>query len=246
MRGVVADVAVGVGMGVAPLPGGLAEEGDVEQVGFAGVDRCRLRFGNGGRDERLLDGVGVDAVIDLRERALEVPPELEAVIFVVLEAAEFFDEIDFELGADPHAEFKGDVRVSIGAAVAPGGGLNADCVGLCDPLFDADLVAVQAGLTFNCGEFAIIKTRVEHRLPDAKKLNGVAVAKPVGDEKLAVLGLEHVGQGDVVAIGAGDNGDGCSLNREGEFRGLFHRVVVPVSSIHFSRKGRSSSTQPRF
>ena len=61
--GVVADVALGVGMGVAPLPGGLAEEGDVEQVGFAGVDRGRLRFGNGGRDERLFDGVGVDAVI---------------------------------------------------------------------------------------------------------------------------------------------------------------------------------------
>ena len=29
-RGVVAEVALGIGMGVAPLLGGLAEEGDVE------------------------------------------------------------------------------------------------------------------------------------------------------------------------------------------------------------------------
>jgi hypothetical protein len=41
-------------------------------------------FAYGGRDERLLDGVGVNAVIDLREGALEVPSELEAVVFVVL------------------------------------------------------------------------------------------------------------------------------------------------------------------
>ncbi len=40
--GVVADVALGIGMGVAPLPGGSDEESNVE-VGFAGVDRGRLR-----------------------------------------------------------------------------------------------------------------------------------------------------------------------------------------------------------
>jgi len=39
-RRVVADVALGTGMGIAPLLGGLAEEGDVEQVGFVG-NSCR-------------------------------------------------------------------------------------------------------------------------------------------------------------------------------------------------------------
>ena len=80
-RRVVADIALGVGMGVAPLRGGLAKESDVEQVGFAGV--------------------GVDAVIDLRESALKVPAELEAVVFVVFEALEFLDEVELELDGDP-------------------------------------------------------------------------------------------------------------------------------------------------
>jgi len=40
--GVVADVALGVGVGVEPLFGGLAEEGDVEQVGLAGIDGVGL------------------------------------------------------------------------------------------------------------------------------------------------------------------------------------------------------------
>ena len=75
-RGVVADVAIGVGMGVAPLLRRLAEEGDVEQVGLAGVNEAGLSLGDGGRDERILDRVGVDAVVDLGEGALEVPTEL--------------------------------------------------------------------------------------------------------------------------------------------------------------------------
>ena len=54
-----------------------------------------------GRDEGVLDGVGVDAVVDLGEGALEVPIQLEVVIFVVFEALEFLDEIQFELRAEP-------------------------------------------------------------------------------------------------------------------------------------------------
>jgi hypothetical protein len=47
-----------------------------------------LSLGDGGRDERLLDGIGVDAVVDLGEGALEVPIELETVILLILEALE--------------------------------------------------------------------------------------------------------------------------------------------------------------
>ena len=39
----------------------------------------------------------VDAVVDLGEGALEVPIELEAVVFVVLEALKFDDEVELEL-----------------------------------------------------------------------------------------------------------------------------------------------------
>jgi hypothetical protein len=84
---VVADVALGIGVGVAPLFRGLAEKGDVEKIGLAGVGEAGLGLGDGGGDEGFLDGVGVDAVIDLGQGALEVPFQPEAVVFVVLEAA---------------------------------------------------------------------------------------------------------------------------------------------------------------
>ena len=45
-----------------------------------------------------------------------------------------------------------------------------------NPLFNADLVAIQASLAFNCGEFAIIKSGVEDGLPYAKELHGVPVS----------------------------------------------------------------------
>ena len=50
-----------------------------------------LGLGDGGRDEGVLDGIGVDAVVDLGEGALKIPIELEPVIFLVLEALEFLD-----------------------------------------------------------------------------------------------------------------------------------------------------------
>jgi len=88
---VISDQKRGSGIGIAPLFGGLAEEGDVEQVRLAGIDGGGLGFGDGGRDEGVLDGIGVDAVVDLGEGALKIPIELEPVIFLVLEALEFLD-----------------------------------------------------------------------------------------------------------------------------------------------------------
>ena len=92
-RGVVAEVALGSGMRIAPLLRGLAEEGNIEEVRFVGVDEARLLFVHAGRDESLLDLIGMDAVIDLGEDALEVSVKLKAVVFVVLEALEFLDKV---------------------------------------------------------------------------------------------------------------------------------------------------------
>ncbi len=53
-------------------------------------------------------------------------------------------------------------------------------------------MAVEASLTFNYGEFTIIKIRVENRLPDAEELHRVPVPEPVGDEEVAILSPQHV------------------------------------------------------
>ena len=60
-------------MGVAPLAGCDAEHGHVEHVGLLGVDDVGLFLGHLLGDEVLLDGVGVDAVVDFRQLALRRP-----------------------------------------------------------------------------------------------------------------------------------------------------------------------------
>ena len=100
------------------------------------------------------------------DRALEIPPELEPVVFFILETMEFLDQVNFEFSADPHTEFRGNVFVRVGTTVPSGGSPQATQVGFCDLVLDADLVAVQAGMTFNCGEFAITKIGVMDAFPD--------------------------------------------------------------------------------
>jgi hypothetical protein len=65
-----------------------------------------------GGTRAILDGVCVDAVVDLGERALEIPFELEAVALVHLETLKLPDEVEFELHRDPGGELEGDVLVS--------------------------------------------------------------------------------------------------------------------------------------
>ena len=65
------------------------------------------------------------------------------------------------------------------------------------------------------------------RLPDAEELDGVPVAQPVGDEKLAILGLEHVRQRNEIAVLRVQHSDFGSLDFNGEFGGLlFHARKV--------------------
>jgi len=58
----------------------------------------------------------VDPGIDLGERALELPAELETVGLVILEPREFLDEVELELHGNPG----GDVFVGVGATLATG------------------------------------------------------------------------------------------------------------------------------
>jgi len=163
---VIADVALGVRVSVAPLLRGLSEEGDVEQVGLVRVDEGGLLLAHGDRNERLLDGIGVDAVVDLGEGALEAPPELEAVVFVIFETLEFFDEVELEFRAEPGAELEGDVLVGVGAAVASGARDQSFGPGQVDPFFGGEEETVPSGLISNSLEFEGIKIRVMYLLPN--------------------------------------------------------------------------------
>jgi hypothetical protein len=77
----------------------------------------------------------MDAIIDFREITLDVPPQLP--VFLVFQPLKFLDQINLKFGADPHAEFKGNVFVGIGAAISPGGRSEADGVCFFNPFLDA-------------------------------------------------------------------------------------------------------------
>ena len=64
--------------------------------------------------------VGMNAVIELGQGAVEVPGEGKAAVFVVLEPLKFLDEVEPELDRHPGSEFKSDVLVRVSAAVTPG------------------------------------------------------------------------------------------------------------------------------
>src|SRR3569832_2388342 len=175
---------------------------------------------HGGGNEVGLDGIGVDAVVEHGQGAVEVPGQRKAADLVVFLLLVFLDLVDLEFGADPHADFYGVVLVGVGAAVSARAGLQADGPGFLRPLLYAELVAVEARLAFNYGEFAVIKSGVVDRLPNAEEFDGVAVSEPVGNEKVPVLGFEHVGQGNEIPFLTAENGHVRSPDVDGGFLGL--------------------------
>lgn len=65
-RGVVADIAFEVGMGLAPFRGGDAKKGYIEYVSFIGINTLCLLGGDFFGDKVATDGIGVDMVVYFR------------------------------------------------------------------------------------------------------------------------------------------------------------------------------------
>lgn len=190
-RRVIADISIGVGMGIAPLLRGPAEEGDVEQVGFVRIDELRLSFGDRGWEKRLLDGVGVDAVINFGQGALEVPAEFEPVVFVVLEPLEFGDEVELEFRAEPRSELEGNILVGVGASVTSGTGDQSNSSCQLDLLFCRHEKTIPARLISNSLEFEGIKTGVVDTFPDAEEQDGVFILEPLLDQRARSIEVPH-------------------------------------------------------
>ena len=66
--------------------------------------------------------------------------------------------------------------MSLSQSVSPCLGNDAYGVVFLHPLFCAQAIAVQSGLTFNYVEFDTIKIRVVQLLPDAKELHRISVS----------------------------------------------------------------------
>ncbi len=173
----------------------------------------------------------MDAVVDLGEGALEVPVELETVVFVVLEALEFLDEVESKFDRDPRGEFEGDIFLGEGAAVAARARGDSYGSSFFEPLFWGKNEAVQTGLHSNPVEFDGIKTWVVKPLPDAEELDCAAAAQPIANYIVRVIGIFqfcNVGQAKEILLIVRENPDGCSLNFDSGAFGFAHVVGVAI------------------
>ena len=237
-RRVVAHVAVEIGIGIAPLTGGQTEEGDIEQVGFAGVGGGGLFGGDLGGDQVRLDSVGVEAVVDLGEGAVEVPGQREAAVFVFLEALEFSDEVEFEFDGDPGREFEGNVPVSESATVATGFGNDAYGCSVFDPLARSQHKAVETCPISKPLEFEGFKIRVIQALPNAKEFHGVPVSHPILDDVIRACRffvLRNVRERDVVLIPPPNHSDFRAANLDFGIGGLLFHAFPSFRLRSFSR-----------
>ena len=93
-------------------------------------------------------------------------------------------------------------------------------------LFAVRVVAVQARLASNCGIFTVVKIGVVDPLPDAKKLNGVPVPQPVGDEEIAIFRSQHIRERNVILVVDRDDPD-LRLDHADRFRHDFFPSFLP-------------------
>ena len=82
-------------MRIAPFEGSEAEHGNVQHIGFAGVDAGSLLWCDFCRDKVLFDSIGVDAVIYFRQFSLGTPAQLRE--FLLLKALELAGKKKFKL-----------------------------------------------------------------------------------------------------------------------------------------------------
>ena len=72
----------------------------------------------------------------------------------------FFDEVNLEFSTNPHSKLKSDITMNIGSTISACGSFQTNSNGFFNPFFHTDFIIVQSGLTFNYGEFAIIKSGI--------------------------------------------------------------------------------------
>jgi len=100
-RGIVANVSFAAGVLGSPLGGCHSKQSHVEHVGFVGINVGLLLLGEVGRQQVLLDGISVYAVVELGYFAVEVPREGQTRVLVELQTAVVLHQVKLELRRNP-------------------------------------------------------------------------------------------------------------------------------------------------
>lgn len=98
---IITYVAFVFGMCVPPFACSLSEEGDIEEVRLRRIFEVGLFASDLWRQQDILDGIGVDAVVDFGQCALECPIELQTVILIGFESLKLAYHVVFKFGTEP-------------------------------------------------------------------------------------------------------------------------------------------------
>jgi hypothetical protein len=168
----------------------------------------------------------MNAIVDFGKVSFDVPAERFALFF--FEPLKFLDQIELKFDGDPRGELKGDVLMSVCAAIAPGLGDYADGVGFLDPLLGGEDEAVESCLVFNPIEFDGIKIGIVQVLPNAEELDRVPISHPIHDNVVRpvwVFVTRDVGKADVIFVPDSEDRDLAAENLDpGHWRGLLNRA----------------------
>lgn len=136
----------------------------------------------------------------------------------ILSPAALFLSLQTVYRAQPRAEFKGYVLVSICAAAISSGFRNqANCIGCFNPFPWREAKPVESSLTFKPLEFDRFKIRVVQLLPNAQKFNGAPVAQSIVYDAFIAEGLYHVGQRYIVFPLTREYCDFCTFDVDDPF-----------------------------
>ena len=71
--GVIADISFGIGIFGSPLHRRFSKEGHIKQIGFVGIHKVDLWFGQFRGNQVFLNGIGMNMVVYFGKCTLEVP-----------------------------------------------------------------------------------------------------------------------------------------------------------------------------
>lgn len=127
----------------------------------------------------LLDGIGVDAVIEFGKLAVKVPVERKARVLVGFQSFVVFDNVELEFRRNPTGEFKRNVGMRKNAApVASRLGYDAYSTQMFIPFLYGKGVGIGSCIFFKRIEIVTFKIGVVQAFPQSKKFHDVAAAKP--------------------------------------------------------------------
>ncbi len=181
---IIAYIAFQIRVSLPPLLCRHTEHSYIQHIGFISIDYARLSRSNLCRNKILLYRIGMYAVIYFRQFTLRRPAQL--LLLLCFKPLKLFYYVNLELRTYPHRKLKGDVLVSVCAAISTSFCLNTNRICPRHKFLDTYLETIETGLIFNYGEFAIIKIGIIYFLPNTDIFKRIAVAQPIGYENISV------------------------------------------------------------